>query len=141
MPRLTPHHIGSGTMAEKTNGSATAAKADEGMSKKEGVRRALRILGNTAGPLQLQDFLKKEFHITMTTDHISNYKSDILRKEGGGHGKKTGAKKHAAKKHATSKLVKPAPKPMAASHVAKAVTRPASHAHPGGRSSNISLDD
>jgi hypothetical protein len=68
-------------MAQKTNGTAvpTTTQAD-GITKIEGVRRALAELGREAKPLQIQRFVKERFGIEMNTDHISTSKADILRK-------------------------------------------------------------
>jgi hypothetical protein len=66
-------------MAETANGS-------KGVSKMDAVRQALRELGRKAKPLKIQAFIKDNFKIDMTPDHISNYKSTILK----GKGKKSG---------------------------------------------------
>src|SRR5262249_40357830 len=72
------------------NGPASAPQpGTKPMSKMDGVRRTLRDLGRTAMPLQIQDHLKKNYGIDMTVAHISNYKSEILRKK---KGKKKAAK-------------------------------------------------
>jgi hypothetical protein len=52
-------------------------KNSEGISKMEGVRRALAHLGNDAMPLGIQKYLKSEFGIDMDAGAISNYKSAI----------------------------------------------------------------
>jgi hypothetical protein len=65
-------------MAEKSSGAAGSKK--KGPNKMEAVRTALRKLGNEATPIKIQEFLKTELKIGMTTEHISNYKSDILKK-------------------------------------------------------------
>ncbi len=51
------------------------------MSKMEAVRKALSAMGREAKPSQLKPFIRSEYGIDMTTDHISTYKGDILRKE------------------------------------------------------------
>src|SRR5258708_39507410 len=60
---------------------ARGQAGDQGISKMEGVRRALAELGSEAKPLEIKAFLKREFGITMEPNMISNYKSMI--KSGG----------------------------------------------------------
>ena len=66
-------------MAEKKNGAAD--KGQETISKMEAVRRALDKMGPEAKPSEMQPYIKCEFGIEMTTDHISTYKGDILKKK------------------------------------------------------------
>jgi hypothetical protein len=73
-------------MAEKTS-----------ITKKEAVRQALAKLGNHAMPLQIRDFVKQQFSIDMTNDHISVCKGEILKKAGKGKAK-VGAGKQASAK-------------------------------------------
>jgi ABC-type phosphate/phosphonate transport system substrate-binding protein len=54
---------------------------EQGISKMEGVRRALAELGSEAKPLEIKSYLKREFGINMEPNMISNYKSMI--KSGG----------------------------------------------------------
>src|SRR5436190_20377771 len=49
------------------------------VNKMEAVRRALAELGPDAKPKQIQTYVKDEFKVDMTTDHISTYKRDIQR--------------------------------------------------------------
>jgi hypothetical protein len=60
-----------------------AEKTTSGISKMEGVRQALAKLGNDAMPVDIQSYVKKHFGLAMTTAHVSNYKTDILRKQSG----------------------------------------------------------
>ncbi len=53
----------------------------QGISKMEGVRRAMHQLGGDAKPLEIKIYLKREFGIDMEPNMISNYKSMI--KSGG----------------------------------------------------------
>jgi hypothetical protein len=53
---------------------------DSGMSKLEGVRRAVAKLGRDAKPQDIQPYLKEHFAIDMPTTLISNYKSHLARK-------------------------------------------------------------
>src|SRR5579864_3066949 len=69
------------TMAETANGSKGT------VSKMEAVRQGLRQLGRKAKPLKIQAFIKEQYDIDMTPDHISNYKSTILKGKGKGKGK------------------------------------------------------
>jgi hypothetical protein len=59
------------------------AMTSAGISKMESVRRAIKELGKDAMPLDIQSFLKSNFGLAMTAAHISNYKTDILRKRSG----------------------------------------------------------
>jgi hypothetical protein len=51
-------------------------------SKMASVRQALSDLGSGAKPQALQEHLKTKLGIDMSTSHISNYKTAILKKEG-----------------------------------------------------------
>ncbi len=53
------------------------------ISKMEGVRRALAALGHDAMPVDIQSYVKSNFGLDMSTAHVSNYKTDILRKQSG----------------------------------------------------------
>lgn len=53
----------------------------EKITKIEAVRRALAHMGRKAKPADMQPYIKSEFGIEMTTDHISTYKGDILKKQ------------------------------------------------------------
>ena len=61
------------------------------ITKQEAVRRALAHFGREAKPAQMQGWIKQQFGIEMTTDHISTAKGEILRKAAGT--KKAGPKK------------------------------------------------
>ena len=65
-------------MAEKTQ---TPKRTKGGLSKMEGVRRAVAELGKDAKPLRIQGFVKERFGIVMNTNTISTYKADIARKK------------------------------------------------------------
>jgi hypothetical protein len=94
-------------MADKKNGSEGAGGAQQGqsppakISKQEGVRRALAKLGKDAKPTAIQSFVKNEFGIEMSTDHISTAKGEI-RRQAAAKAKKA-AKKPAPPKPAPSK--------------------------------------
>jgi hypothetical protein len=82
-------------MADKTNENVAPPKAPAGgITKLAAVRQALAKLGRKAMPLQIQGFVKQQYGIEMTNDHISNCKSEILRKRRKG---KSPARKPAAK--------------------------------------------
>jgi hypothetical protein len=51
-------------------------------NKAEAIRRALAKLGKKAMPLEIQDFIKTNFGVEMTTKVISVYKSKLLKKKG-----------------------------------------------------------
>jgi hypothetical protein len=65
-------------MAVKT--AQTPKRTQGGLSKMEGVRRALSELGKDAKPARIQGFVKERFGIEMSTDVVSTYKGDIARK-------------------------------------------------------------
>jgi hypothetical protein len=56
------------------------AKAN-GMNKMEAVRQGLSDLGKDAMPKQLQPHIKQKYGIDMSVDHVSTYKSLILRRK------------------------------------------------------------
>jgi hypothetical protein len=66
----------------------------EQITKMEAVRRALEAMGRDATPTQMQPYIKDNFGIEMSADHISTAKGIILRKKKAGRGK--GAKRPAA---------------------------------------------
>jgi len=53
------------------------ASPNGGISKMEAVRRALRALGGDPKPLEIQEYIKKTFGITIDTLMISSYKSNL----------------------------------------------------------------
>ncbi|SRR5260370_39092976 len=118
-------------MADKANGTTTPTKTPaEGISKKEGVRRALAHLGYEATSAQIQKFLKDEFKIVMSTNHIKNYKSDIRRKA------RVNSKKIAGKPaHAKPTVAKPVSQKPAVKTPVKAAP------HANGKASGLSLND
>jgi hypothetical protein len=90
-------------------------KNSQGISKQEAVRRALGELGRDAKPTQMQGWIRDQFGIEMTTDHISTAKGEALRKKGGRGGRK--GKGRAAPKGSTPQAGgqqgQPAPSPAA----------------------------
>ncbi len=54
--------------------------AEGGISMLEGVRRALKALGKSAGSEEIQGYLKKEFKLEMNRERITKYKSLVLTK-------------------------------------------------------------
>jgi hypothetical protein len=121
-------------MAKTAKSAASTGTTDSGngVTKMDGVRKALAELGRDAPPLKIREYLKQRLGIEMTTDHISNYKSEIrkaaARRKQAGH---TGTKQPSAlKAHTSSQAI--APKASASSTVATS----------NGRSSGgISLQD
>ena len=95
----------------------------EKITKQEAVRRALAHFGKDGKPAQMQGWIKEQFGIEMSTDHISTAKGIILRKAGGK------AKKSAAKKAAPKPQVQPA----------AASTSPPKPT--GGKAGGIALED
>jgi hypothetical protein len=63
----------------------------EKIAKQEAVRRALAHFGKGGKPAQMQGWIKQQFGIDMSTDHISTAKGEILRKAGR-KGRKAAAK-------------------------------------------------
>src|SRR4051794_6063080 len=83
-----------------------------GMTKVEAVRRAMAKLGNDAKPLVLRDYIKKEFNINMTADHVSTTKGELLKRQGG----QAQAGKPAAAPAAAEPKAAPAAAPKAAAN-------------------------
>jgi hypothetical protein len=79
-------------MADKTTHqpASPAPGKPNGLTKMDAVRTALAQLGKSAKPLKIQEFVKAQFGVEMSTEHISNCKGEILRR-------KSGAKKQARK--------------------------------------------
>jgi hypothetical protein len=101
--------------AATANGGA--AKPEKKMTKMEAVRRAQAALGKKAKPLAIQEYVKDEFNIDITTAVISTYKKDIARKAKKGKGQAL---------RAVAAQVKPAPvAASAARETAPAVPKPA----------------
>lgn len=73
-------------------------------NKAEAIRRALAKLGNKVKPAQIQEFIKTNFDVEMTTQLISVYKSAHIKKSG----KKS---KHGRKPKAGGAVTESAPKP------------------------------
>ena len=73
---------------KQTGASAHKAPAGNGepveklTNKAEAIRRALAKLGNKAMPTEIQDFIKTNFGVEMTTKVISVYKSKLVKKKG-----------------------------------------------------------
>src|SRR6516162_11065290 len=76
-------------------------------NKAEAIRRALAKLGNKAMPAEIQDFIKTDFGVEMTTKVISVYKSKLVKKSG--------------------KKSKPGRKPKEAGAVIEPILKPAMH--------------
>jgi hypothetical protein len=56
--------------------------AAEKMSKMDAVRTAISELGKDASPIKIQEYVKTKFKMDMTTAHVSNYKTTVLREKG-----------------------------------------------------------
>jgi hypothetical protein len=73
-------------MADKTNGQGTPGPKRgrrTSPTKMDMVRDALAHFGKKAKPAQMKPYIKDTFGVDMSTDHISTYKGNILRKKGG----------------------------------------------------------
>jgi hypothetical protein len=75
-----------GTMAKKKTApapvqqKANQTNGPQPKNKMDAVRLALQDRGNDAKPLELQAHIRGTYGIKMTTDHISAYKTVILKK-------------------------------------------------------------
>jgi hypothetical protein len=69
-------------MAEKKNAPVPSAgtQPSAGMTKMDGVRRALAQLGSDAKPLAIRNFVKQRFNIDISLDVVSSYKKDLARR-------------------------------------------------------------
>jgi len=87
-----------GNAAEQPTKKKRGGKRSGKVNKMEAVRRALGELGPDAKPKEIQVYVKREFGVKMSTDHISTYKGDIQRKarEAAGVTGKPGRRKAAA---------------------------------------------
>jgi hypothetical protein len=91
----------------------------EKMSKMDAVRQAISVLGKDASPIKIQEFVKSKFKMDMTTAHVSNYKTTVLREKG--------------KKPVAATASAPAP--------AKTAPAPVKAATASARGSEVSLSD
>jgi hypothetical protein len=75
-------------VAKQTDASANEADAGNGQvqekltNKAEAMRRALGKLGTQAKPAEIQEYIKTNFDVEMSTQMISTYKSIQIRKGG-----------------------------------------------------------
>ncbi len=76
-----------------------AAANAEGMSKLDAVRQALKDLGTDAMPIAIQTHVLKAYGVDMSTAHVSNYKTMILR------GDKPGKKRRKRRKNIKAEAV------------------------------------
>jgi len=93
------------TKATKQTGTAPAGNGqvqEKLTNKAEAMRRALAKLGKKAMPAEIQEFIKTNFGVEMTTKVISVYKSKLVKKKGkpGRKPKEAGAVGEAAPKPA-----------------------------------------
>ena len=75
------------------------------MSKMDAVRQAISVLGKDASPIKIHEFMKSKFKMDMTTAHVSNHKTTVLREKG---------KKPVAAKEVTAPAMAKAPAPVKA---------------------------
>ncbi len=54
---------------------------DKGITKTAAVKKALKELGKDAMPVKIQEYVMERFGLEMTTSHVSNYKSMLLKKK------------------------------------------------------------
>jgi hypothetical protein len=67
---------------EAENGSASSDGTPT-LTKRETVRRALAELGPAAKPGEIQAFLREKYHLEMSSNMVSSYKSQLIKKAGG----------------------------------------------------------
>jgi hypothetical protein len=87
-------------MADKANGAAPK-KANGGITKIEAVGRALSKLGKDASRPDIQKFVRDDFGLDVTLDHISACKGELRKKKG--HAKTTVTQHPAAQKQEPKK--------------------------------------
>jgi hypothetical protein len=68
-------------MAGKTNGT-TPKKSNGVITKIEAVKQALAKLGKAASRPDIRKFVKANYGLQMTLDHISNCKGELRKKKG-----------------------------------------------------------
>jgi hypothetical protein len=68
-------------MADKTNGTAPK-KTNGSITKIDAVKQALGKLGKAASRPDIQKFVKDNYGLQMTLDHISNCKGELRKKKG-----------------------------------------------------------
>jgi hypothetical protein len=78
------------------------------ISKMAAVRKAIAALGKNAMPLTIQEYVKTTFGLSMTTAHVSNYKTTVMREKGK---KKSGPKMDSDGSAATPALYAKTSKP------------------------------
>ncbi len=66
-------------MAKSTTKAAKKSDSPPRTNKMEAMRTALREMGLMAMPVAIQKFILDRFGYHMSTSHISNYKTEILR--------------------------------------------------------------
>jgi len=140
-------------MANKANGKAGASAPKKGITQKEAVRRALAHFGSDAMPLTMQPWIKEQFGIDLSNNHISTYKGEIRQQAGKGKAPAPAAKAAAAPASGAAKSPVPAakkpaaPKPAAKKPTAakprgqQAAARSNPPAKGGKAARGISLDD
>ena len=76
---------------KKRTGTPNPGQSDgKGLTKKEGVERALAELVRDAQPLAIQQHIKERYGLDMERSHISNYKTNLLKQ---GAGRRTAVRK------------------------------------------------
>ncbi|HKB40668.1 MAG TPA: hypothetical protein VKD72_29855 [Gemmataceae bacterium] len=102
-------------MADKANGQTGASTPKKSITQKEAVRRALAHFGSDAMPLQMQPWIKQQFGIDLSNNHISTYKGEIRKQAGKAKAPATAPKAAAAAAPVAPKPAAPAAKKPAAS--------------------------
>jgi hypothetical protein len=108
------------------------------IKKREAVRRAMARLGDDARPADIQSFIKREFNVDMSIDHIYNCRSEIRKQNKRGGPRKPGPKKGTARIASTAPPPAPVPVAAPARQVSPA---PARKEAEDGLSINASLRD
>src|SRR5262245_6081133 len=129
-------------MADKTNGQAGAPAPKKGINKMEAVRQALAHFGSDATPSAMRPWIKQQFGIDMSADHISTYKGDIKRKLAARDQAATTAAASPSPAVAAARAAKPAAtKKPVAKKSAGPRPRPQKATVPQGASGGVSLED
>jgi hypothetical protein len=112
--------------------ASTATKAKPVLSKMGAVRKAMAKLGWSSGRSEIRDYVRTQFGIDMTADHVSTCRAEILRKRGA-------KSKSSAPKASTAKAQAAKNGPTATAVQAKLPATPAKASSPAAK--GIRMED
>jgi hypothetical protein len=69
---------------QSSSGTVATMESGKRLTKTAAVMSALKALGSDTKPAQIQEYVAREFGITMSVNHISNIKSGVTKKRGPG---------------------------------------------------------